>query len=119
MGEESVEDQDDKAPEARPPGEPSTGSDPQEDAPLKVARDPGDPTTKEREHRNATQGTHPSVLGVQFASKQKEGNRHTEMEQEKRGGVRPQFHSIPKLLAKRTIVIARQQPLCTKTITLK
>ena len=54
MGEQSVEDQEDMAPEAGPPGEPSISSDPQEDAPLKVARDPGDPATKEREDHNAT-----------------------------------------------------------------
>ena len=35
-------------------GEPSISSDPQENAPLKVAREPGDPTTKEREDHNAT-----------------------------------------------------------------
>ena len=54
VGEEGVEDQEDMAPEAGPPGEPSIRSDSQENAPLKVARDPGDPTTKEREDRNAT-----------------------------------------------------------------
>ena len=91
MGEEGVEDQEDMAPEAGPPGEPSIRSDPQENA----------------------------VLGVQFASKRKEGRRRTEMEEEKRGVVRPQFHSITKLLAKRTIVMTGQQPLCTKTITPK
>ena len=54
VGEEGVEDQDDTAPETGPPGEPSISSDPQENAPLKVARDPGDPTKKEREDHNAT-----------------------------------------------------------------
>ena len=46
MGEEGVEDQEDIAPEAGPPGDPSISSDPQENAPSKVARDPGDPTTQ-------------------------------------------------------------------------
>ena len=52
MGEEGVEDQ--RGYGTRPPGEPSISSDPQENAPLKVARDPADPTTKEREDHNAT-----------------------------------------------------------------
>ena len=109
VGEEGLEDQEDMAPETGPPGEQSISSDPQENAPLKVARDHGDPTTKEREDHSA----------VQFAAKRKEGRRRTEMEEEKRVVVRPQFHSIAKLLAKRTIVMTRQQPLCTKTITPK
>ena len=54
VGEEGVEDQEEKATSAGPPGEPSISSDPQENAPLKVARDPGDPTKKEREDHNAT-----------------------------------------------------------------
>ena len=54
VGKEGVEDQEDMAPEARPRGEPTTSSDPQENAPLTVARDPGDPRTKEREDHNAT-----------------------------------------------------------------
>ena len=41
------------------------------------------------------------------------------MEEEKRGVKRLQFRSITKLLAKRTIVMTRQQPLCAKTITPK
>ena len=41
------------------------------------------------------------------------------MEEVTRGVVRSQFHSITKLLAKRTIVMTRQQPWCTKTITPK
>ena len=39
------------------------------------------------------------------------------MQEEKRGVVRPQFHSITKLLDKRKIVMTRRQPLCTKTPT--
>ena len=54
MGDESVEDQQDMAPEAGPLGELSTNSDPQENAPLKVVRDPGDLTTNVREDHNAT-----------------------------------------------------------------
>ena len=54
VGEEGVEDQEDMAAEAGPPGEPSICSEPQENAPLKVARDPGDPTTEERDGHNAT-----------------------------------------------------------------
>ena len=54
MREEGVEDQEDMTPEAGPPGEPSISSDPQENAPLKVARDAGDPTMKEREDHNGT-----------------------------------------------------------------
>ena len=42
MGEEIVEDQEDIAPEARPLGEHSISSDPQENPPLKVDRDPAD-----------------------------------------------------------------------------
>ena len=41
------------------------------------------------------------------------------MEEEKTAVARPQFHSITKVLAMRTIVMTRQQPLCTKTVTLK
>ena len=39
------------------------------------------------------------------------------MEEKKRGVVRPHFHSITKRLAKKTIVMTRQQPMCTKMIT--
>ena len=51
MGEEGVEDQEDMAPEAR---ESSISSDPQQSAPMKVARDHGDLVTKERTNHNAT-----------------------------------------------------------------
>ena len=117
VGEEGVEDQEEKATSAGPPGEPSISSDPQENAPLKVARDPG-ATTKEREDHNATHIPFRSWCPI-FASKRKEGKRRTEMQEEKRGVVRPQFQSITKLLDKRKIVMTRRQPLCTKTITPK
>ena len=52
-------------------------------------------------------------------AKRKEGKRRTEMQEEKRGFVRPQFHSNPKLLDKWKIVMTRRQPLCTNTITPK
>ena len=71
MGEEGVEDQEDMSPETGPPGEPSISSDPQENAPLKVARHPRDPTTKSE--KITTQRTYASVLSVQFASKRKKG----------------------------------------------
>ena len=38
------------------------------------------------------------------------------MDEEKTGGVGPQFHSITKLLATRTVVMTRQQSLCTTTL---
>ena len=117
VGEEGVEDQDDTAPETGPPGEPSISSDPQENAPLKVARDPGDPTKKEREDHNATHIPFRSWCPI--CVRAKDGRRRTEMAEEKRGVVRPQLYSIAKLVVERTIVITRQQPLCTKTITPK
>ena len=49
-GEEGVEDQEDMAPETGPPGEPSISPDPQENAPLKVARDPGTSWWQWNEH---------------------------------------------------------------------
>ena len=106
-GEDGVEDQEEMAPETGPPGEPSISSDPQENAPLKVARDPGDPTMKEREDHNETHVLFLSWCPICVNA------RRTEMEEEQRGAVRPQFHSIAKLLATRTIVKTRQQPLCT------
>ena len=104
VGEEGVEDQDDMAPETGPPGKPSISSDP----------DRGDPTTKEREDHNATHIPFCSWCPICVKAKWR---RRTEMEEVKRGVERPQFHSITNLLAKRTIVMTRQQPLCTQTIT--
>ena len=42
-------------------------------------------TRRRRSEKITTQRTYPSVLGVQFASKRKEGSGRTEMEEEKRG----------------------------------
>ena len=115
VGEEGIEDQEDMAPEAGPPGEPSISSDPQENAPLKVARDPGDPTTKEREDHNATHIPFRSWCPICVKAKGRE-----EAHRNGRGKERScKFHSITKLWAKRTIVMTRQLPLCTKTITPK
>ena len=82
MGEEGVDDQEDLAPEAGPPREPSISSDTPDSAVLKVARDPGDPTMKEREDHNASHIPFRSWCPI-FA-KAKEGKRRTEMEEEKR-----------------------------------
>ena len=76
--EEGVEDQEDMAPETGPLGEPSISSDPQD---------------------NTTQRTYSFRSWCPIASKRKEGRRRTEMEEVKRGVVRPQLHSITKLLA--------------------
>ena len=73
MGEEGVEDQEDMAPEAGPPGESSISSNPQESAPMKVARDHGGPTTKEREDLNATHIPFRSWCSVCVGAKGKKG----------------------------------------------
>ena len=117
MGEEGVDDQEDMAPEAGPPGEPSISSDTPESAVLKVARDPGDPTMKEREDHNASHTPFRSWCPIFAKAKGREeahrnGRRKEELSAHK-------FHSITKLLAKRTTEMTRQQPLCTKTITPK
>ena len=77
LWEKRVEDQEDMTLEARPPREHSTSSDPQKNAPMKVARDPGDRQRKSEKTttQRTTQRTYPSVLGVQFASRRKEGKR--------------------------------------------
>ena len=62
--------------------------------------DPSDPTTKEREDHSATHT--PFRSWCPLCVKRKEKKSRTEMEEEKRGVVRPQFDSITKLLAKRT-----------------
>ena len=117
VGEEGVEDQEDMAPGAGPPGEPSTSSVPQENAPLKVARDPCDPTTKEREDHNATHIPFRSWCPISVKAKGR-GEAH----RNGRGRERSCKATISfdyKTFAKRTILMTRQQPLCTKTITPK
>ena len=109
LGEEG-EDQEDMAPEAGPPREPSRSSDPQEKAPLKVARDPGDPTTKEREDHNATHVHFRSWCPICVKAKGREDER-------RKRSCKATISSEYKLFAKRTIVMPTQQPLCTKTIT--
>ena len=63
VGEEGVEYQEDMAPQAGRPGEPSISSDPQENAPLKVAR----AWRRRKSEKVTTQRTYFSVLGVHFA----------------------------------------------------
>ena len=87
-------------------------------APLKVARDPGDPTTKEREDHNATHIPFRSWCPICVKATGRE-EAHKNGRGKERSCKATHFIRLQKLLAKRTIVMTRQQPLCTKTITPK